>query len=173
MSETKTITSLSLMLDKEMFALDISSVREIQDYTDITRIPQMPPYMRGVVNLRGKAIPVLDLRMKFGLGETEKTIYSRIIILEVPIEGERCEVGILADAVREVFEIDRALLMPPPRVGHAVDTRLLRGIARYGERFIMLLDIERLFSEDDLGMLKDMGEEQTEDAPSEEHAVAA
>lgn len=162
MGESSVITSLSLMLDKEMYALDIASVREIQDHVDVTRIPQTPAYMPGVVNLRGKAIPVFDLRMKFGMGETVKTLASRIVILETSIEGELCEVGVLADAVREVFAINLEQLLPPPKAGRAVGTGLLRGLARYEERFIMLLETDRLFSDEDCGLIKDMEEEAPE-----------
>lgn len=146
----KTLTSLSFVLDKELFALDINNVREILDFTDITRIPQTPEYMRGVVNLRGNAIPVVDLRLKFGMGRTEQTIYSRIIILEVPLEDEVVVVGVMADAVKEVFEMERDQIKPPPKMGAAVRADLLKGIGRHGKQFILLLDVNKVFSDQDL-----------------------
>ncbi|GAB6038752.1 chemotaxis protein CheW [Fundidesulfovibrio butyratiphilus] len=146
----KTLTSLSFVLDKELFALDINNVREILDFTEITRIPQTPEYMRGVVNLRGNAIPVVDLRLKFGMGRTEQTIYSRIIILEVPLEDEVVVVGVMADAVKEVFEMERDQIKPPPKMGAAVRADLLKGIGRHRKQFIMLLDVNKVFSDEDL-----------------------
>lgn len=146
----KTLTSLSFVLEKELFALDINNVREILDFTEITRIPQTPEYMRGVVNLRGNAIPVVDLRLKFGMGRTEQTIYSRIIILEVPLDDEVVVVGVMADAVKEVFEMERDQIKPPPKMGAAVRADLLKGIGRHGKQFILLLDVNKIFSDEDL-----------------------
>ena len=144
------ITSLSFVLDKELFALDINNVREILDFTDITRIPQTPDYMRGVVNLRGNAIPVVDMRLKFGMGKTEQTIYSRIIILEVLQKDEVIVVGVMADAVKEVFEMERDQIKAPPKMGTKVNADLIKGIGHYRDKFILLLDVDKVFSEEEL-----------------------
>ena len=153
---------LTLTLGRELFALGIDSVREILDYTDITRIPQAPPFMRGVVNVRGAAVPVMDLAQKLGLGQVTRTINTRIVIMEVTREGDVAMVGLLADSVKEVLEIDPDSIAPPPAMGESVDAACLRGIANHEGRFILMLDGNRIFDSDamyDLGsMLGTAGE---------------
>ncbi|MHC1713072.1 MAG: chemotaxis protein CheW [Solidesulfovibrio sp.] len=139
---------LTLTLGGEFFAIDIFAVREILDYTDITRIPQTPECMRGVVNVRGKAVPVVDLGVKLGLGEVTRTINTRIVIVEIRHDGEVSMMGALADSVKEVLEIDAASIAPPPSLGASVDVASIQGIARHEDRFILLLDVDRVFGTD-------------------------
>jgi purine-binding chemotaxis protein CheW len=136
---------LTFIMGKDLFALDIATVREILDFTEITKIPQTPDYMRGVVNLRGNAVPVIDLRYKYGMGETERTILTRIVILEVPVDGEMTVTGIMADAVKEVIELDRDQIKAPPKMGTAVDVTLIKGIADHGGKFIIILEADKIF----------------------------
>src|SRR5512137_442340 len=91
---------LTFRLGEEIFALDITQVREVLDYTAITRVPRMPEFMRGVINLRGSVVPVVDLRLKFGMSATERSVNTCIIIAEVMVEGERTQLGALADSVQ-------------------------------------------------------------------------
>jgi len=147
---------LTLTLGRELFALGIDSVREILDYTEVTRIPQAPPFMRGVVNVRGAAVPVMDLAQKLGLGQVAQTINTRIVIMEVAREGEVSMVGVLADSVKEVLEIDPATIAPPPAMGDSAEGACLRGIASHEGRFILMLDGNRIFATDamyDLGSM--------------------
>ena len=141
---------LTLTLGNELFAIDIFSVREILDYTDITRIPQCPEHMLGVVNLRGNAIPVMDLRLKLGLGPTPRTVHTRIIILEVEQNEETIAVGVMADAVRQVLELDPSQLKPPPRMGSAIRADLITAVGKVGDAFLFLLDIRRVLLTEDL-----------------------
>lgn len=141
---------LTLTLGSEAFAISIVVVREILDYTDITRIPQAPPFMRGVVNVRGAAVPVVDLAHKLGLGEVNRTINTRIVIMEVTRDGVPAAMGALADSVREVLELDEGNIAPPPRMGAQDKTDCLRGIGNHEGRFILVLDVDRVFATDEL-----------------------
>lgn len=144
------VTCLGFVLDQEQYAINIQMVREILDLTDITRIPQCPEYMLGVVNLRGNAIPVMDLRLKLGLGATPRTVNTRIIILEVEQHEEIVVVGVMADAVREVLELDPGQLKPPPRMGSAIRADLITAVGKVGDAFLLLLDIRRVLLTEDL-----------------------
>ena len=153
MSDSKTTGSeryLTLTLGKEFFAIDIFSVREILDYADITRIPQTPEYILGVVNVRGNAVPVVDLRLKFGLGAAERTLNSRIVILEIKRRDHVAVMGALADSVKEVLELETDRIDPPPRMGAAVRADFIRGIGKHGDRFLLVLDVDKVFSSDEI-----------------------
>lgn len=141
---------LTMTLGQEIFAIDIFSVREILDYTDITRIPQTPDFMRGVVNVRGSAVPVVDLKMKFGLGHVERTLNTRIVIVEIRREDAVSVMGALADSVKEVLELETERIDPPPRMGAAVRADFIRGIGKHGDRFILILDVDKVFSTDEI-----------------------
>ncbi|MDR3042812.1 MAG: chemotaxis protein CheW [Desulfovibrio sp.] len=144
---------LALTLGDERFALDIGVVREVLDFGDLTRIPRMPRHVRGVVNLRGAAVPVVDLRTRLGMGSVARTVHSRIVIVEVPAPpdagGGITLVGALADAVREVIEIDAVAVEPPPRMGTPVPADVLAGIFRHEGRHMLLLDADRLFDDEE------------------------
>lgn len=168
---------LTLTLGAELFAIDIFSVREILDFTDITRIPQTPEYMRGVVNVRGSAVPVVDLRMKFGLGQVERTLNTRIVIVEIKKDDAISVMGALADSVKEVLELETDRIDPPPRMGAAVRADFIRGIGKHGERFLLVLDVDKVFSSDEIQDLSQLAvaqdkttaqpEAQAEAAPSD------
>lgn len=152
---------LTFTLDGEVFALHIDSVREVLEYTNITKVPRTPQYMRGVINLRGQAVPVADLRVKFGLEPTKPTMHTCIIIVELQM-GDRPEdrlvLGALADSVREVVELDPEHIEPAPKIGSGVRTDFIRGMwspsasagARQDGGFLIILDIDRVFSEAEL-----------------------
>jgi purine-binding chemotaxis protein CheW len=148
---------LTLNLDKEHFALDIYSVREILDMTEITRIPQTPEYMRGVVNVRGSAVPVVDLRLKFGMPAAPRTLNTRIVILEITRGDTSAAIGAIADAVKEVLEIESDKIDPPPRMGTGVKADFIRGIARHDDRFLLVLDAEKVFTTDEILALDGLG----------------
>ncbi len=154
---------LTFTLGEEIFALDIGYVREILDDTKITKIPRTPPSLRGVLNVRGHAVPVVDLRLKFGMSATEMTVNTCVIITEVRIENDVTQVGALADTVQEVLEIEPADVVPPPQMGTAIATRFIRGIARKDNRFIIILDVNRIFSAEELAAVQGV----LETAPTE------
>lgn len=131
------------------FAIDIFAVREILDFTDITRVPHMPPAMRGVVDVRGEAVPVMDLGQRLGLGPVEQTINTRIVIMEHTTDGTIRLIGGLAESVKDVLELDDASIVEPPSMGLSVDAACVQGISRHGDRFLIVLDTQQLFSLDE------------------------
>lgn len=149
---------LTFKLGEEVFAMDVSHVREILEFTGVTKVPKTPDYMRGVINLRGSVVPVLDLRLKFGMSMTEKTVNTCIIVLEVSLEGEKIVLGALVDSVQEVFELDPEQIEPPPRIGIQIKTDFIKGMGKRNDHFIIILDIDRLFTSEELACATDTGE---------------
>jgi len=149
-SIVETTQFLTFKLEDELFALDIGKVREVLDFTTITKVPQTPEYMRGVINLRGSVVPVVDMRLKFGMTGTEKTVNTCIIIVEVELDGEKVVMGAMADAVQEVLDLEPDQVEPPPRIGAKLNTDFIRGMGKHGEDFIIILDIDNVFSVDEL-----------------------
>jgi len=146
---TSSITSyITFKLGDELFAIDVARVREVLDLTEITRVPTAPPYMRGVVNVRGSAIPVVDLRHRFGLPPTDDTVNTRIVVLELELDGEVTVVGGIADSVHEVLELERSQLREPPRIAMRWRADMIEGLGKKGEQFIIVLDIARVFATD-------------------------
>jgi purine-binding chemotaxis protein CheW len=141
---------LSFKLDEEEFALDISKVKEVLDFTKITKVPQTPDFMKGVINLRGAVVPVVDLNKKFGIKKTEKTVNTRIIIGEIKIEEDEIILGVLADSVHEVMDLEPENIEPAPRIGTRLNTDFIKGMGKRDEEFVMILDIDKVFSSDDL-----------------------
>lgn len=141
---------LTFTLDGERFALEISRVREVLEFRGATKVPRTPGFMRGVINLRGNVVPVVDLKAKFGMGVTETAVDTCVVIVEVEIDGETTVLGALADSVQEVIELDPAQVEPPPRMGARLDTAFIRGMGKLGEEFLILLDIDRVFSAEEL-----------------------
>lgn len=145
---------LSFKLEDEIFALDISKVREVLDLTTITKVPRTPEFMRGVINLRGGVVPVVDMRLKFGMSRTERTVNTCIIIVEVTLDDETTVLGALADMVQEVFELEPGQIEPAPRIGTFLDTGFLKGMGKRHEQFILILDIDRVFSSEELALVQ-------------------
>jgi purine-binding chemotaxis protein CheW len=138
---------LTFKLGEEVFALDVAKVREILDFTTVTRVPQTPDYMRGVINLRGSVVPVLDLRLKFGMSATEKTVNTCVIVVEMMVEGEVLVMGVLSDSVQEVIDLEPEQIEPAPRIGTTINTEFILGMGKHNGMFMMILDIDRVFSE--------------------------
>jgi len=143
---TETAHYLTFELDREIFALDVSTVREILDSPTITKIPQTPEYMRGVINLRGSVVPVIDLRLKFGMPEAQQTVNTCIIVVEIALEGEVVILGALADSVQEVLDLEPEQIEPAPRIGTKLNNQFIKGMGKHNEQFIMILDIDRVFN---------------------------
>lgn len=149
---TESAQYITFKLGDESFAINVAQVREVLELSQITRVPTAPDYMRGVVNVRGKAIPVVDLRLKFGLPETADTVNSRIVVMELDIDGESTVVGGIADSVHEVIELEQGQINPPPRIAMRWRTELIQGMGRRGEEFIIILDIKAVFSSNELAL---------------------
>ena len=149
---------LTFKLQDEIFALDISTVREVLDFTVITKVPKTPAFMRGVINLRGSVVPVIDLRLKFGMTVTEKTVNTCVIIVEVKLASETVILGVLADSVQEVMDLDADHIEPAPRIGTHLKTEFIKGMGKYHDRFLMLLDIDQVFSSEELADVRNADE---------------
>ncbi|MCP4756054.1 MAG: chemotaxis protein CheW [Proteobacteria bacterium] len=145
---------LTFTLEKEVFALDISQVREVLEITKITKVPQTPDMMKGVINLRGSVVPVIDMRLKFGMGEAERTVNTCIIIIEITIEDESAMIGALVDSVKEVIDLDAEHIEPPPKVGTQLNTEFISGMGKQNDQFIIILDIEKIFTMDELDLVQ-------------------
>ena len=150
---TATARYLTFRLGEELFAINVAKAREVLDLSHITRVPTAPSYLRGVVNVRGNAIPVVDLRHKFGLPQSADTLTTRIIVMDLLIDGESVVVGGLADAVHEVLELEPNEINEPPSIGMRWRTDLILGMGRRNDRFTIILDIERVFSTDEVTLL--------------------
>jgi purine-binding chemotaxis protein CheW len=142
----ETAQYITFKLGDELFAINVTQVREVLELPQITKVPTAPDYMRGVVNVRGKAVPVVDLRLKFGLPSTPDTINSRIVVLELELDGETTVVGGIADSVHEVIELEAGMINPPPSIAMRWRTELIQGMGRRGDEFIIILDINRVFA---------------------------
>jgi len=161
MNENMTETSqyLTFKLEDEVYATNIAQVREVLEFSKVTKVPRTPDYMRGVINLRGRVVPVLDLKLRFGMKRTEQTVNTCVIIVEVEIEGEPMIIGALADSVQEVIEMDPSVIEPPPKIGTKLNTDFIRGMGKRDEQFVIILDINKVFSADNLDAVKaTMGE---------------
>ncbi len=145
---------LTFKLGDEEFGLTIAKVREVLDFTNLTKVPQTPDYMCGVLNLRGSVVPVVDLKLKFGLQQTARTVNTCIIIVEIEIDGEFTVLGILADAVHEVVEIAAEQVEPAPKIGTRLDTAFIQGMGKLEEDFVVILDIDKVFSLDEIAGVK-------------------
>lgn len=153
----ETRTYLTFTLEEEDFAVDVLNVREVLDYTTVTKVPRTPDFMRGVINLRGSVVPVVDLRLKFGLPPAEDTADTCIVVLEVILDSEITVIGAVADSVREVFEMTPDQIEPAPRIGTRLKTDFILGMGKNEEQFIIILDIDRIFSADELSLVQEVG----------------
>ena len=153
---------LTFTLGKEIFALDIVKVREVLELTTVSEIPRTPEYMKGVINLRGHAVPVVDMRLKLGMSQTEHTVDTCIIILEVAFDGDAIVMGALVDSVREVFEMSENDIEPAPKMGAAIEASYIKGMGRQDDQFIIIVDVDRIFSEEELMAVKELEAEKTE-----------
>ncbi|MCX8027792.1 MAG: chemotaxis protein CheW [Thermodesulfovibrionales bacterium] len=153
---TETTQYLTFKLEDEIFAVDINKIREVLDYTNITKVPKTPEFMRGVINLRGSVVPVVDIKLKFGMSKTERTVNTCIIIVEVEFEGETTVLGALADSVQEVLDIEPDNLEPAPRIGTRIKTDFIKAMGKRSDnQFIIILDIDKVFAEEDMSMISE------------------
>jgi len=141
------------MLDGEEYGVDILKVQEIKGWTPVTRIPNTPEYVRGVINLRGIIVPILDMRMRFNLDEVDYTAVTVIIVLSVKAGGADRVIGVVVDGVSDVLNVPSNDVKPAPDFGNKVRTEFIRGLATVGDQMVMLLDVDRLLTETELSEL--------------------
>lgn len=141
---------LTFLLADEHYAVSILRVREIIEYDTVTRVPNMPTSIRGVINLRGAVVPVVDLAVRFGLRDSRVTKRTCVIIAEVEVGGERLVMGLMADAVSQVIDLPPADIEPPPAFGTRVRVDFLKGLGKIGKKFVLILDLDRALSSTDL-----------------------
>lgn len=152
---TQTAQHLTFKLGQEIFALDVAKVREILDVSKITRIPGSPDFMRGIINVRGSVVPVVDLRTRFGMSEAQGAVNNRIVVMEPTIAGKAVVFGALADSVYDVIELVPENIEQLPKIGTRWRAEYILGIGRQDEQFVILLDIDRVFSSDEWDRLED------------------
>ncbi len=144
---------LAFRLAGEVYAIDILRIREIVEYTTPTAVPMMPPTARGVINLRGAVVPVIDLAVRFGLDPSRVGRRTCIVIVEVTHAGATHVLGLMVDGVNAVLEIDRGNVEPPPSFGTQASAEFIEGMARIDGRFVILLDIECVLSIDEMATI--------------------
>ena len=144
----KQVTILTFRLGEELYGIDVFRVREVQEYLKPSQLPVMPEYLKGVIDLRGEAIPILDLRSKFRMPERESDLDTSFIILEGKIDEEELVFGAMVDGVREVVDLPGDAIKPPPRFEKKARVDFLSGIARYEDRFILEINTDALLTQD-------------------------
>ena len=152
---------LTFTLEDEQYAVSVLKVREVLEYTRITKIPKTADYMKGVINLRGAGVPVIDLRRKFGMAEAVDGKGSSIIVMEVESDGSRIVLGALADAVQEVIELEPSQIESAPRFGTRLAVDFILGMGKKDDKFIIILDIDKIFNAEEASFLNRL-ESQTE-----------
>ena len=137
----------------EVFAIGILNIKEIIEYGSVTEIPMMPAFIRGVINLRGAVVPVIDLSVRFGRQPTQIARRTSIVIVEVAHEGSKQDIGIVVDAVHEVLEITARDIEPPPAFGAKIRTDFIQGMGKVNEKFVILLNVDRVLSVEEMALL--------------------
>lgn len=158
-SESKINSYLTFKLGEEEFAAHVGKVLNILEMTKITEVPKSPNYMKGVINLRGSVLPVIDTRIKFGMTPTEYTPNTCIVVMDIDMDGDSIHVGALVDSVQAVLEIDDAQILPPPSIGHKYRSEFIEGVANINETFIMILNMDEVFSSEEVHNLQDTAAE--------------
>ncbi|HLG17969.1 MAG TPA: chemotaxis protein CheW [Blastocatellia bacterium] len=141
---------LTFFLAGEEYAISILRVKEIIAYGTLTKVPTMPPFIRGVINLRGSVVPVVDLAVRFGMPESPVTKWTCIVIAEIDLEGEQTVMGVMADAVNQVLDLSPDDIEAPPAFGTQVRIDYLLGMGKVGKKFALILDIDRVLSPEEL-----------------------
>lgn len=171
---------LTFRLAGEQYAIRVTSIREVLELPQLTRVPRMPDFMSGVINLRGSVVPVVDLKTKFGIPVREGEASSNIIVTEVEDYGsdedddaEQLTIGIFADSVQEVLTLEEGDIEPTPRIGIPVNTAFLLGMGKKDDEFILILDIDKVLNTKELTELCGDSEGLFEDADSDDASAAA
>lgn len=144
---------VTFKIEEETYAIDVFKIREILEVPDITKVPGMPPMIRGVINIRGSVVPVLDLRMQFGQDATKETEDTAVIVTEMVHDEDIIQMGILVDAAREVITLEPEEIEEPPRLGIFIDNKYLSGMGKLDGEFVIILNIDKILSEDELSQV--------------------
>ncbi|MBI9068695.1 MAG: purine-binding chemotaxis protein CheW [Salinivirgaceae bacterium] len=152
-------TYLTFNLGEETFASNVSKVLNILEMMKITEVPQSPDYMRGVVNLRGEVLPLIDTRIKFGMTPISISSATCILVLNVNVNSKSVKIGTLVDSVHEVLEVKEEDILAPPDMGTKYKSEFIEGLIKSGDGFIMLLDMDKIFSTDEITILQEKTEE--------------
>ena len=142
----RTDTNLSVTMGHEDIAHEICRGREVRDYPQITQVPRMPPYMCGVTNIRGDVVPLIDTGLKLGMPALVRTPDTCVVIVDATMGGETVTVGCLADSVKEVLALSPEQISAPPQMGTRIRTEFLKGMGQLSDRFLMILDIDRVLA---------------------------
>ena len=157
---------LTFSLASEMYAIGILNVKEIIEYGSLTEIPMMPDFIRGVISLRGAVVPVVDLAARFGGKPSAIQRRTCIVIVEMPQEDGKQDIGIMVDAVSEVLEIPGGEIEPPPAFGARIRADFIAGMGKINQKFVIILDIQRVLSVDEMATLANVGSQTGKDAAS-------
>lgn len=145
---------LTFQLNEEKFAINVGQVIEIVEVPKITKIPNSPTYLLGVVNLRGSILPVVDARIKFGLKVNEYTVNTCILVLQLSLDNEQVTLGALADTVNEVFDVEQEQIQPFPALGTSYKAEFIKGVIKDKDQFILILNIDKVFSVAEMESIK-------------------
>ena len=155
---------LTFVLGGETFAVGIMTIKEIIEYASLTEVPMMPAYVRGVINLRGAVVPVLDLPIRFGKPASVVTKRTCIVIIEVVLGSERHVLGLVVDAVNAVLDILGGEIEPPPAFGASIRTEFIQGMAKVNGKFVILLNVDRVLAADELQALTEVPQDEEQAA---------
>lgn len=141
---------LTFEIDRVQYAFDVAQTQTVLEHREVTRLPGMPEYMRGIIDFRGRSLPVIELRRKLGLPGAESGTDFMIIVLDVHCDQQQVSVGVTANTVREVTQIEDAAIEEVPSIGTGIDTRFMNGIGKHDNGFVIILNPERIFGHDEL-----------------------
>ena len=164
---------VTLGIDREVFAVPVEAVLEILDMRPVFRVPDAPPYLAGLIDVRGRGVPVIDLRVKLGLPSVAATEHTRVIVLEISLKGRQLVLGLIADRVFEVAALNAEQITPPPDIGVTWRSDYIRGVAHSGESFVVIFDLVRLFSGDEIIALDKSGSQNRDPATNAIQSPAA
>ena len=148
---------LTFQLSDEMFAIGILSIREIIEYGFVTEVPMTPSFIRGVINLRGAVVPVLDLAVRFGRKARESTKRTCIVIVDIESTNGSHEIGVVVDAVNEVLEIPHSDIEPPPEFGARIRSDFIKGMGKINGKFVIILEVNRVLSVEEVAVVANLG----------------
>lgn len=157
-TQSKRERYLTFYIGNEQYGIAINRIKEIIAMMNITKVPNIPSYMRGVINLRGSIIPVVDTRLRFNMAYREADMHTAIIIVEV----EKISIGFVVDRVEEVSSIDSSSLSEPPKFGNGIDTDFICSVAQIEDNVVMILDVLKLFEADELANIEQIEQKQTQ-----------
>lgn len=158
-SDTEPVSQyLTFVLSAEIFAMGILAIKEIIEYANLTEVPMMPGYVRGVINLRGSVVPVIDLSVRFGKPASPVTKRTCIVIIEIVANGERHVLGVVVDAVNAVLDIPSTEIEPPPAFGASIRTDFIQGMGKVNGKLVILLDVDHVLAADEMDVLTEAQE---------------